>query len=713
MRRSLPRRRCGQHPLTKPHLSARSDGDAQRQIQGEVGKCRVQPDRTRGADRRQTTGRGWCRRAMTLRAGPGPYPARRDAGGKVGLFFPPGGTRTGWAFSCRSARCGVVVMMDVRLIRRGQMYRYYLRQVVVGDHLCLARTSLGEAQAKAGVPPGRWMGRGLGDLGLRAGAIVTENELRQLFTEGRHPHGDRLVAEQLAAGKTPAVAARAGKLGRAVEVTGADLVFRPQPTIELVWALGEEETRRVIEAAHEWAIEATLAWIEDHAATIRVGAQGRYPTRPVHGLAFARFRHYESRAGTSLLHDHVLVSLRGLRPDGKWGAVHSTTLLENVVAASSLYNELVMAEVCEELDVASEPRTVSAGRRPVMEIAGVPHELIGWMSKRGREIDLCRSELEHEYVTAVDEDGNLKFASVVSEEARTKLNRIAARKTRPPKPEARSLAQLRTDWRVSAKEFLGEAAELVDMLLERAWAAAVAIRARVAETLDVALAALGVSAMVFVMSSNGLLYRRHLLAETRRFLALVQRGRQREPGLDDEIVNAAIATYCLDVTEPKTTRGLLADYRLYTTHWAHPDPARSRRRAPEAVPDVDHRPPAGLTAPNVPAPPGKPGSGISPATLRSCRWSWGNGTSPAFRSATTARSSPPPPSPTNCAPRAARDEPAITRASSRTSRPRCPNSSSSSLTPTLRSRRTGASRRTTWRGCGRCGRSAPGRAYRT
>ncbi|WP_435206932.1 MobF family relaxase [Streptomyces sp. bgisy104] len=498
-------------------------------------------------------------------------------------------------------------MVDVRLIKRGQMYRYYLRQVVVGDYLRPVRTPLGIAQVQVGVPPGRWTGRGFGDLGLRPGAIVTDGELCQLFGQGRHPHGDRLVAEALAAGKTPAAAAKAGRLGRAVEVTGADLVFRPQPTIQLMWALGEEEMWRVVEAAHERAIEATLVWIEDHAATIRVGAQGRYPTRPVRGLAFARFRHYESRAGTPLLHDHVLVSLRGLRLDGKWGAVHSTTLLENVVAASSFYNELVMAEVCEALDVASEPRTVSAGRRPVMEIGGVPHELIGWMSKRGREIDLCRQELEHEYVTAVDEDGNLKFGPVISEEARTKLNRIAARKTRPPKPKARSLAQLRADWRAGAKAFLGEAAELVDSLLERARAAAAAIRARVAETLDVTLAALGISAMVFVMSSNGLFHRRHLLAEARRFLALVQRGRRREPGLDDEIVNAAIATHCLDITEPKTTRGLLADYRLYTTHCAHPDPTRSRRRAPEAAPDTDHRPPADLTAPNVPAPPGKPG----------------------------------------------------------------------------------------------------------
>ncbi|MFB7032323.1 relaxase domain-containing protein [Streptomyces sp. NPDC056295] len=66
-----------------------------------------------------------------------------------------------------------------------------------------------------------------------------------------------------------------------------------------------------------------------------MGTQGRYFTRPVHGLAVARFRHYESRAGTPLLHGRVLISLRGLRPDGKWGAVHSKVLFENTVAASS------------------------------------------------------------------------------------------------------------------------------------------------------------------------------------------------------------------------------------------------------------------------------------------------------------------------------------------------------------------------------------------
>lgn len=78
-------------------------------------------------------------------------------------------------------------MMDIAIIRAGQMYRYYLRQVVVGDGHRPARTPLRKAQEEAGVPAGRWMGRGLAALGLSAGEEVTEQQLRNLFGEqGRH-----------------------------------------------------------------------------------------------------------------------------------------------------------------------------------------------------------------------------------------------------------------------------------------------------------------------------------------------------------------------------------------------------------------------------------------------------------------------------------------------------------------------------------------------
>ncbi|MEU5083495.1 relaxase domain-containing protein [Streptomyces eurythermus] len=86
-------------------------------------------------------------------------------------------------------------------------------------------------------------------------------------------------------------------------------------------------------------------------------------------------------------------------PPPRWqvgGSAHSTVMYEHAVAASALYNELVMAEAYEALGPASEPRTVTPGRRPVMGVAGVPHELIRWTSRRSDQIAACPAELEDE-----------------------------------------------------------------------------------------------------------------------------------------------------------------------------------------------------------------------------------------------------------------------------------------------------------------------------
>ncbi|WP_328741416.1 relaxase domain-containing protein [Streptomyces caniferus] len=71
-----------------------------------------------------------------------------------------------------------------------------IRQVVVGDSRRRARKPLRKAQEEAGVPAGRWMGRGLPVLGLVPGEEVTEAQVRSLFGECRHPHADRIEADQ-------------------------------------------------------------------------------------------------------------------------------------------------------------------------------------------------------------------------------------------------------------------------------------------------------------------------------------------------------------------------------------------------------------------------------------------------------------------------------------------------------------------------------------
>ncbi|MFF8939158.1 hypothetical protein ACF08O_31450 [Streptomyces paradoxus] len=245
---------------------------------------------------------------------------------------------------------------------------------------------------------------------------------------------------------------------------------------------------------------------------------------------------------------------------------------------------------------------------PTLTAAGVAERLGVHRNTAQAALTALRAQrmadvMEQRGVTAA-QAAELKFLPVVSERARAKLNQMAARKTRPPKQSARPLAQLRAWWKASAILTSGVAVGVINSLLECAIAAAAATRVRVAAVVDVALAAVDVTATVFVMNEGGRFHRRHLLAEARRHLALVLRGRRRDPSLDDRIVAAAISTHCLDISEPKTARGLESGYRLYTARWALPDfPAR--RRPPAPAPGPDRQPPVDPSEPAAPRPPGQ------------------------------------------------------------------------------------------------------------
>nr|WP_234310708.1 MULTISPECIES: MobF family relaxase [unclassified Streptomyces] len=314
---------------------------------------------------------------------------------------------------------------------------------MVGDGHRAVGTLLRDAQDEAGVPSGVWKGRGLAALGLTAGDVVSERQAELLLGEGRHPDADRIERELLAQGESPARARRATVLGRPIEHNRSaktdkakertpwlafDLVFRPPPTAHIVWALMDETYRRVLELCDGIARDKTLGWLEESVVEIRWKAGGKERARVKDGLVVAVFRHYESRATESrpLLHSHAVVSVRARRPhDGKWGNLSADSLLAHIVAADTLYTLHFMEEVTARLGWAWEPREVTPGRRPVMDIAGVPHELIRWTVRRSDQIATCISELEHEYITAVDDD-ELRLLPAVSGRARAKLERIAA-----------------------------------------------------------------------------------------------------------------------------------------------------------------------------------------------------------------------------------------------------------------------------------------------
>ncbi|MFH8993073.1 MobF family relaxase [Streptomyces sp. NPDC017940] len=457
-------------------------------------------------------------------------------------------------------------MLSVAKVQKRNSWRYYVRGVAFGDGRRPARQALKDAQEMAGLPPGVWMGRGLAALGFTAGQEVTERQMERVFGEGRHPDADRIERELLDDGVDPETARLATVLGQPVEeierrkatpLFALDFVFRPQASLIVLWALGDDRTRRVIERAHERAIEAVLRWLEDEVAQTRWSSGRRRAKAPA--LVASRWRHFDNRDGFPLLHDHVLILNRVQRPDGTWGALDTRRLYQHIVASGTLYTLTMTTEVCEELGLVTMPREVTPGLRPVMEVAGVDPDLIDWSSTRREQMTPVLERITDKYVK--------KHKRLPGERGRNSLGWWAAQDTRREKKTPKMQEQLRAWWRASAILRFGK--EMIDGLLERCQAAGKAIGARVRPVVDTALAAVDVAAIVFTVRRS--FARRHVLAEARRHLLETLRGRGFTRGLDDYIADAALSRHARQLTVPVPGRRAPApDQITYTADFAWP-----------------------------------------------------------------------------------------------------------------------------------------------
>ncbi|WP_041795102.1 MobF family relaxase [Modestobacter italicus] len=113
--------------------------------------------------------------------------------------------------------------MTLHKLTAGDGYTYLTRQVAAFDATERGHAGLGDYYSQRGECPGRWTGNGPAGLGrVSAGQPVTEEQMKALFGEGRHPDAARLEKQALTRGQTPQEARAAGDLGRAF------YVFSPQ-----------------------------------------------------------------------------------------------------------------------------------------------------------------------------------------------------------------------------------------------------------------------------------------------------------------------------------------------------------------------------------------------------------------------------------------------------------------------------------------------------
>lgn len=390
-------------------------------------------------------------------------------------------------------------VMTVHKLSAGDGYTYYTREVASADELRANGRQLGDYYTVDGNPPGQWGGGGAHHLDVSG--EVTEAQMAALFGEGLHPNAEKLLASDPSTDvrlgaryprygqKENDLRARIDRamgdykrmnhrdpdtdtrrlirmkegaqhfrelngrnasdkeeLGRFVTaqtkpgsqaVAAYDLVFAPAKSASVLWAIGGEHARKEIEAAHNEAIEETMKFLEKEATFTRRGRNGVRQENVEGGLIYTKFRHYDSRSGDPQLHDHIVVSNKVLGADGKWSSLDGRLLYQFNVAASEMYNRVVMEKICTRLGVGLKERKVN-GARPVVEIAGVDVAAIEAASSRRAGIKPVLDELTREFKEKHGYAPNKKQIIALAQQATLD--------TRPAKKHTRQLSVLVQEW---------------------------------------------------------------------------------------------------------------------------------------------------------------------------------------------------------------------------------------------------------------------------
>lgn len=381
----------------------------------------------------------------------------------------------------------------VKIASGEDAWRYFHESVAVEA----GRRDAVDYYAAEGTPAGRWYGAGVAGLGVAEGRTVTPAELSHLYGAGAHPLTGEPLARRYVVVATldERVDARVKQLDTSLDdakrehavarviaeetahtppssVAGFELVFNPPKSVSVLWALAPTSVQEQIKAAHEQALQETLAILERDALRTRVGAGG-VAQLEVLGAVATGFDHWDSRDGDPQLHTHLLIANRVQTPDGRWRTIDSRhALAPHLVTLSETYDAALMDALSNRLGVQWTERTAAvdergyarfaqarglsdsqearalfadangvAARNRKWEIAGIPPRLLDEFSQRSTAIAKAKDDLIEEFRAATGKEPSRSQV--------WRMRNQATRRTRAAKT-VRSLEQLSEDWRERA-----------------------------------------------------------------------------------------------------------------------------------------------------------------------------------------------------------------------------------------------------------------------
>jgi conjugative relaxase-like TrwC/TraI family protein len=215
--------------------------------------------------------------------------------------------------------------------------------------------------------PSRWLGSAAMELGLH-GAVNREDHLKTL--QGFDPRTGEALVQKAGENRRYAI----------------DLTFSAPKSVSILWAVGDEDIKKGIEAAQDRAVEKAILFIEEKFDLARRGSASAGTLTKEHvKLLAAVYRHGSSRELDPQIHSHAMLQNLGLRADGTWGALNEKELYDWKMALGAVYR----AELSQEIG------GLGFGiedDRDYFRVQGVPKELEEEFSKRRAQIEKALKE---------------------------------------------------------------------------------------------------------------------------------------------------------------------------------------------------------------------------------------------------------------------------------------------------------------------------------